>query len=137
MNENAIQLCEIWNDLLLHNRIEVCVDELKDLGINDVKILKLVYRQPGQSIKYYLDILQVPNSTFTNTLNRLIKKELLVRQMDEKDLRSYSLRLTDKGIHAVEQHLEAEKELFDHCLARLSEQEQDMFVSLLLKLVTE
>lgn len=137
MNENAIQLCEIWNDLLLHNRIEVCVDELKDLGINDVKILKLVYRQPGQSIKYYLDILQVPNSTFTNTLNRLIKKELLVRQMDEKDLRSYSLRLTDKGIHAVEQHLEAEKKLFDHCLARLSEQEQDMFVSLLLKLVTE
>ncbi len=136
MKRNASRLCKIWNTVLVNSKIDVCVDEMKDLGFSDVRILKLIYQKPGENIKTYLDILQIPNSTFTNALNRLIKKNFLLRKMDEHDLRSYTLELTEFGKQAIEKHLDEEELLFDNTLKHLSITEQEMLLELLEKLIS-
>lgn len=136
MKENAAHLCEIWNHILLNSPIIVCVDEMRGLGINDIKVLKLVRQKPNQSIKEYLDILKIPNSTFTNILNRLIKKGFLQRKMDEHDLRSYTVDLTSFGEQSVQKHLDEEEKLFGEFLGNLNKEEQETFLRLFSKLVS-
>ncbi|MDD6305743.1 MAG: MarR family transcriptional regulator [Clostridiales bacterium] len=137
MKNNAKELCDIWNKVLLDNRIQVCGGDIEGLGVTEVNVLKLVYANPDYRIKQYLDILQIPNSTFTNMINRLVKRELLVRKLEENDLRSFKLELTEKGKSAVESHLQAEEEVFLVLLSNLTEEEQGTFVKLFAKLVSE
>lgn len=137
MKNNAKELCDIWNKILLDRRIQVCGSDIEGLNVMDLNVLKLAYANPGYRIKQYLEVLQIPNSTFTNIINRLVKRELLVRKLGEKDLRSFKLELTEKGKSAVESHLQAEEEVFLVLLSNLTEEEQGTFVKLFAKLVSE
>lgn len=137
MKNNAKELCDIWNKILLDNKIQVCGGDIEGLGVTDMNILKLVYANSDYRIKQYLEVLRIPNSTFTNNINRLVKRELLVRKMGEKDLRSFKLELTEKGKAAVEYHLQAEEDVFGVLLDKLTEEEQRTFVKLFAKLVSE
>lgn len=135
MNHNAKELVDLWNMLLLSDTIFVCSEQLKDVGITDVKVLKLCYLHPEYKIKDYLKYLNLPNSTFTNIVNRLCKKEMLERKLDNSDLRTFSLQLTSTGRAAIEEHFSKELALSDNLLNVLDDNEQVEFVKLLKKLI--
>lgn len=54
MKNNAKELCDIWNKILLDRRIQVCGGDIEGLGVMDLNILKLAYANPGYRIKQYL-----------------------------------------------------------------------------------
>ena len=69
-------------------------------------------------------------------INRLSKQGLIERVLGSSDLRSFTLRLTDKGRSAVENHYAEEQKLFSSALSSLSEPEQDKLIELLRKLAS-
>ena len=134
MNTNANRLCDLWNSLLLNHNIEIYSKELKGISITEMKLLKLCYSHSEYKIKDYLQCLAIPNSTLSNMINRLVKKELIERTITSGDLRSYGLQLTDFGRKAIANHLAQESQLFEEMLTRLSPQEQEQFITLFAKL---
>ncbi|WP_167958025.1 MarR family winged helix-turn-helix transcriptional regulator [Anaerosporobacter faecicola] len=135
MNQHAQTLCNIWNTLLLNQSIEICTEELKGLGIPDMKLLKLCYLHPEYKLKDYLKCLAIPNSTLTNMINRLEKKEFLIRTIDKTDLRSFGLELTAHGKCSIQEHFKQEELLFEQMLQPLSDSEQSAFLALFTKLI--
>jgi DNA-binding MarR family transcriptional regulator len=101
----------------------------------ELKTLKLICHNPNYSIKELLRILDIPNSTMTNVINRLTSKGLLQRKLSNKDLRSFELELTEKGKEAVEEHLEAETGIFESMLNPLEDHEKEEFIRLFEKIV--
>lgn len=135
MKYNVSDMRDLWNRLLLSQKIEVCCEELNGCGILDVKVLKLIYQNPDYRIKDILKLLNIPNSTMTNVINRLEKKELLTRRLNNNNLRSFELELTEKGRVSILKHLEAEVIVFENMLSCLDESEKDLFINLFGKIV--
>lgn len=129
------KITEYWNKLYIDKNIQVCAGKLKDIGVLDLKIMKLIYFNPDFRIKDYLKVLKIPNSSLTNVINRLVKKELIIRNLSDNDLRSFSLKLTQEGRQGVEEHLAAEKALFAQLFNSFSEDEKNEFIRLLSKIV--
>jgi DNA-binding MarR family transcriptional regulator len=134
-DDSAAILTEIWNRLFLNKSIEVCTERLQGIGFLELKVLKLIYFNPDYKIKDFIDKLVVPNSTFTNIINRLVKKDLVNRKIDQGDLRSFGLELTLNGTDAIKEHLDAEVSIFEGILDRLNEIERKEFVGIMRKIV--
>lgn len=137
MDDNILMLRDLWNKLLLSHNIDVCTEQLKGCGVLEVKILKYIYINSNAQIKDILKNLNVPNSTMTNAINRLTKKELIKRKINDNDLRSFELQLTPNGESAVLSHLSAETVIFKNMLSPLTEEEQNTFVKLFEKIVSQ
>lgn len=134
-DDSAIILTEIWNRLLLSKSIEVCSGKLHGIGFLEIKILKLIYFNPNFKIKEFIDKLGVPNSTFSNVINRLVKKDLVNRKIDNNDLRSFGLELTSYGRDAIKEHLDAEVNIFEGILNSLEEEQRIEFMKIMKKIV--
>jgi DNA-binding MarR family transcriptional regulator len=131
----ASELRELWNTLLLNFDIDICIELLKGCQMIDLKILKLLYEHPNIKIKDIINILKVPNSTMTNAMNRLSKRGLLERKIDQQDYRSFELELTVIGKTAVEEHISEENKLFEDILYELKDAEKFEFIRLFKKIV--
>jgi DNA-binding MarR family transcriptional regulator len=136
-DNSAAILTELWNRLLLSKTIEVCTEKLQGIGFLEMKVLKLIYFHPEYKIKDFLDQLGIPGSTFSNVINRLVKKELVSRRLDQTDLRSFSLELTEFGKEAIREHLEAETGIFEEMLGCLKEEERKEFVEIMRKIAAQ
>jgi DNA-binding MarR family transcriptional regulator len=133
-DNSATILTEIWNELLLSKSIEVCTEKLQGIGLLEMKVLKMIYFNPEYKIKDFIDQLGIPNSTLTNVINRLVKKDLVNRKIDHTDLRSFGLELTSNGKEAIQEHLTAETSIFEGVLSRLDKDERDEFVKVMRKI---
>ena len=76
----------------------------------------------------------MPKSTLTSIISRLERKGYILRIISQRDLRSYGLRLTEKGILAQKEHLEYEKEVFGAVLGTLEADERKELVRLMSKI---
>lgn len=128
------KILETWNKIFLYKDINACIDSLNGLGITDIKVMKLTYLNPKYQIKDYLSVLKVPNSTFTNIINRLVKKGLIVRNLSKDDLRSFSLELTPFGVKGINEHFDAEKKILNNLMLSFSTIEKQEFIRLLNKI---
>jgi DNA-binding MarR family transcriptional regulator len=98
-------------------------------------VIHIVSENPDIILKNICEILSLPKSTLTNTINRLEEKGYLIRIITKKDLRSYGLSLTEKGIRAQEEHMEYESQVFGRVLETLESQERAELLTLLKKIV--
>lgn len=133
--EQIEKLRLLWEQILVGNQLEVCTDELKGSSILDVNILRLLFSSPDIIPKEIATKLNVPNSTLTNAINRLEKKELVERKLNSNDLRSLRLLLTDKGKKSILSHHDAERVLINSIFDILSEEEVISLISIFEKLV--
>ena len=106
-----------------------------ELTINEISVIHIVSENPDIILKSICQILDLPKSTLTNTINRLEEKEYLFRTITKKDLRSYGLSLTEKGIQAQKEHLEYESQEFGKVLGTLDSKERTELLSLVKKIV--
>ena len=109
-------------------------DELKGLSAIDISVVNIVSSNPDIIIREIAEILNVPNSTLTSSLNRLEKKGIANRIISKRDKRSFGIELTDKGARVQQIHLEFERAYFERILAKLDTHEKQ---TLLLDLLQE
>jgi len=117
--------------LLLHN-LNKEAERRTGLSIVQWSILKHVLEMPGTSAQELSDSLKLHPSTLSQSLKRLIRKELLLVLEDPRDSRKKIISLTRKGKEALDQSerqmeeiastlTRAEKELYflEECLSSL------------------
>lgn len=127
----------MWEQIIISNRLQACSDELKGCGILDINILKILFNDPKAVPKEIIKILNIPNSTLTNAINRLVSKELLVRQLNPSDLRSLQLILTEKGKRSIISHRNSEKKIIGNIFNILSEDESMALINIFEKIAAE
>lgn len=111
--------------------------ELKELSAIDISVINIVSFKPDIIIGELAEILNVPNSTLTSSLNRLEKKNYINRTMNPQDKRSFSIQLTEKGVGVQQIHLEFEQTYFKRILSKLdTHAERTLLLDLLKKILS-
>ena len=87
---------ELFKKLYLENK--------NNRHMSQGKILKILYKKGDISQKEMQDMLHVKSGTISESINKLEKKGLLIRQSDEVDRRKKVLHLTEAGKINVETH---------------------------------
>jgi Transcriptional regulators len=128
------QTRQLWEKLLISNQLNVCSEALKGCSVMDVNILRIAYTKPEITPKEIIRLLNIPNSTLTNAVNRLSKKGLLVRKLNADDLRSLQISLTDVGKEAIHEHQLGEREVIQNLFSVLTENEIDSLLSIMTKI---
>jgi DNA-binding MarR family transcriptional regulator len=109
------ELSKIWHSMILtskYKEIESKFYRIQRLSTAELSILRIIYEKEDVIIKDIVEILKIPKSTLTNTINRLEKYNIIERAISNKDKRSYKLILTEEGILTQEDHIEFEKEVY-------------------------
>ncbi len=109
--------------LLLHN-LNKEAERLTGLSIVQWSILKHVLEMPGTSAQELSDALKLHPSTLSQSLKRLIRKELLLVLEDPRDSRKKVISLTRNGKGALDQ---AEKQM-GKIASRLASAEKELYL---------
>lgn len=110
------------------------VDKFSSLELN---VISFIAEKGKVRFKDITTALDVPKSTLTNLINRLENKEILVRESNPDDKRSYLLTLTEKGAQIQKDHKAMEKEIFSKMLTNLSNKDKKRFVKTLNKIAND
>lgn len=79
----------------------------------------------------------VTSGTMTNRIDHLEKADLVSRRRSEKDKRSFTISLTEKGYDLISRAIEAHVETLHRVTATLTESDHDAANEVLLKALTE
>lgn len=88
-------------------------------------VLYCLWMKNKTNPKEIAEELKLENSTISGVLERMEKKELIVRKISKEDRRFVEIRLTDKGKGLQEPVLRTVEEVNRDVLSVMSEQEQE------------
>lgn len=116
------ELNKLWHFMLVasnYKEIESKFLRIQGLRTNELSILRIISEKENVIIKDILETLNVPKSTLTSMIDRLEKRNLIIRSISNKDRRSYKLELTQEGHMAQEEHIKFEEELYGKIMLSL------------------
>lgn len=135
--KNVERMARLWNLLLQTSRFPISSEKLKGASWLDVQLLYRIKEQPMVTIKELVHSLGLTNSTLGSAVKRLEKKQLIMRNVCQEDLRTYSLSLTSEGEKVVRENMDGQQSLMGALLGRFTQEEEERFLGLLEKLVLE
>lgn len=95
---------ELWRDV--HKTMEQQQPEpwlRLSLSRGQLRLLILLYNNPNLSPGSVADALRVPKANVTGIIEFLVRRGFVMREPDQRDRRSHTLRLTKKGRVEFEQ----------------------------------
>ena len=101
------------------------------LNISEFAVLELLYNKGPQPINRIQERILIANSSTTYVLDKLQKKEYVVRQKDENDKRSMIVLLTDKGEELIKEIFPTHSALLSSLFDALSDEELELFRDML------
>ncbi|MGV2686780.1 MarR family transcriptional regulator, partial [Clostridium perfringens] len=90
----VIAMARTYDDLFFE--IEKNVQEF-GLNISEFGVLEMLYHKGDQPVQKVAEKILVTSGTITYVINKLEKKELVIRRKCEKDKRIFYVSLTEKG----------------------------------------
>jgi len=79
------------------DRLYLWSDKLAGIEEIELHVLIIIERNPEAILKEVREVLGIPNSTLTHTIDRMERNGLIKRVISPRDRRSYGLKLTKKG----------------------------------------
>jgi DNA-binding MarR family transcriptional regulator len=107
--------------------------EVQKLSFIEMHLIGLAGKQPDLIIKELRQYLKVPQTTLSSIIAKLEKTGLVRRVINNRDMRSFSLKITAKGKKIREAHEQADLKQAQGALLALTETERDIFIELLQK----
>lgn len=135
LEQNSKVLSELFEQIIINPKIDVCTEELKGSSILDVNILRLLRKNGELSIKELGKVLELPPSTLGSAIKRLEKNDLVERKINNNDLRSYLICLSEHGKSVIGNIYKEQEQLMGKLLSCLDEDEQDTFLKLLCRMM--
>jgi DNA-binding MarR family transcriptional regulator len=114
-------------------QIENVPENLRQINYQDIHVMSVAYDHPDAILKDIRDYMQLPQSTLTSIVNKLERLGVLKRVISHRDLRSYSLELTDLGRTLREKHRESDRAHVARLLESLEPGERQTLADLLWK----
>lgn len=139
MENIGLYVARIWHEVLLNSSTEDDVkkySELMNRSPVEIHILLLTGAGGGLLMRDYAEILQIPKSTLTSIINRPEKQGYIHRIISEKDKRSFSLALDEKGIEFYNAYISYQNDIGNRIISGLDENEQHQLAALLEKIAS-
>lgn len=96
-----------------------------DCSKNEIFVLLLVYRKNCVNMTEIAEHLRIPLNTVTGVVNRLEKKEIILRERSKEDKRIVTIVLTDKGKIFLKKEMKELERYFSKVMNSLTEQEKE------------
>ena len=116
-------------------RPNVDMEKLRVLTFLDLHIISMAYEKPNKILKEIKEHLHIPQTTLSSSVSKLEKMGFIRRVINRRDLRSFSIKLTEKGNEILEEHMRMDRERAKHILMLLDKKERNEFVTLLKKIL--
>ncbi|WP_111931474.1 MarR family winged helix-turn-helix transcriptional regulator [Clostridium tertium] len=127
----VIAMARTYNDMFFE--IEKNVQEF-GLNISEFGVLEMLYHKGDQAVQKVAEKILVTSGTITYVINKLEKKELVVRRKCEKDKRVFYVSLTEKGREFISDIFPKHKEFLDNLFIELNEDTKRELVDNLIQL---
>lgn len=115
----VIAMARTYNDLFF--QIEKNVQDF-GLNISEFGVLEMLYHKGDQPVQKVADKILVTSGTITYVINKLEKKEFVIRRKCNKDKRVYYVSLTEKGRDYIAYIFPKHKEFLDDLFKDLDEE---------------
>ena len=136
--ENQIERIDRAIHRLFHLAFHQNQKQTGDMSIvasGDMHIIELAYSNPDMILKEIRDRLNLPQTTLSSRIAKLEKQDLIKRVINHRDMRSFSLEVTEKGKKMFEGHKEFDYHLAKEGLLSLDEDEREHFIEMLEKVI--
>ena len=104
------------------------------LNISEFAVMELLYNKGPQQINRIQERILIANSSTTYILDKLEKKNYIIRERDENDRRSMKAALTEEGDNLISSIFPAHSELLTDLFSALSDEELSAFREMLKKI---
>ena len=127
----VIAMARTYNDLFF--QIEKNVQEF-GLNISEFGVLEMLYHKGDQPVQKVAEKILVTSGTITYVINKLEKKELVVRRKCDKDKRVYYVSLTEKGNDFIANIFPKHRDFIDNLFKDLNEEDKKQLFESLIQL---
>ena len=127
----VIAMARTYNDLFF--QIEKNVQEF-GLNISEFGVLEMLYHKGDQPVQKVAEKILVTSGTITYVINKLEKKELVVRRKCHKDKRVYYVSLTEKGNDFIANIFPKHRDFIDNLFKDLNEEDKKQLLESLIQL---
>ncbi|MFC1563383.1 MarR family winged helix-turn-helix transcriptional regulator [candidate division KSB1 bacterium] len=108
--------------------------ELADYSATEINIWKILGIKGKCKMRDISSILDIPNSTTTSIVDRMVKNDIVKRTRTEEDRRVVFISLTEKGDKYWRMVLEQIIKIYEYMMSLLSEEDQDELIRLFKKM---
>ena len=127
----VVALARTYNNLFF--QIEKSFQEF-DLNISEFGVLEMLYHKGDQPVQKVAEKILVTSGTITYVINKLEKKEFVVRRKCNKDKRVYYVSLTEKGKDYISHIFPKHKDFLDNLFKDLDEESKTQLLENLIEL---
>ena len=108
----------------------------KEFGLNvsEFGVLEMLYHKGDQPVQKVAEKILVTSGTITYVINKLEKKDLVIRRKCNKDKRIYYVSLTEKGRSFIAHIFPKHKNFLDNLFKDLSDDNKKELIGNLIKL---
>lgn len=105
-----------------------------ELNVSEFGVLEMLYHKGAQPVQKVADKILVTSGTITYIINKLEKKELVIREKCKKDRRIFYIHLTEKGEELISVIFKEHKKFIDELFSGLDEEYKKKLLKNLLEL---
>lgn len=127
----VVAVARTYNNLFF--QIEKSLQEF-DLNVSEFGVLEMLYHKGDQPVQKVAEKILVTSGTITYVINKLEKKEFVVRRKCNKDKRVYYVSLTEKGKDYISHIFPKHKDFIDNLFKDLDEESKTKLLENLIQL---
>ena len=127
----VIAMARTYDDLFF--QIEKNVQEF-GLNISEFGVLEMLYHKGDQPVQKVAEKILVTSGTITYVINKLEKKNLVIRRKCDKDKRVFYVSLTEEGREFIDHIFPKHKDFIDNLFKDLDEENKRQLLENLIKL---
>ncbi|MGG7213707.1 MarR family winged helix-turn-helix transcriptional regulator [Clostridium nigeriense] len=105
-----------------------------ELNISEFGVLEMLYHKGDQPVQKVAEKILVTSGTITYVINKLEKKDFVVRRKCNKDKRVYYVSLTEKGHDFIDYIFPKHKDFIDNLFKDISEENKIQLLENLIQL---
>lgn len=108
----------------MKSNMQECMVLCGNLNEKDLMIVGYVGQNKKVRMKDIAEFINVPMSSLTSMVDKLIERNYLAREHSEEDRRAVLIRLAENGQNTYDTHMRRKVELAQRVLSRFDEEEQ-------------
>jgi DNA-binding MarR family transcriptional regulator len=127
---------QIWYAVMF-NRPDYKSENIQKLSFIEMHLIGMAYDHPDMILKEIREYLRIPQTTLSSIIAKLEKQGILRRVINHRDMRSFSLEVTDLGREIRDTHKEHDYKQAKELVLALDENERDDFIRMFQKVANK
>jgi DNA-binding MarR family transcriptional regulator len=127
---------KIWFAVMF-NRPDYKSEKIKKLSFIEMHLIGMAYDYPDMILKEIREYLRIPQTTLSSIIAKLENQGILRRVINHRDMRSFSLEITELGRKIRDTHKEYDYKQTKELILALDENERDEFIRLFQKVANK